>query len=149
MRPNQGAAGTGKSLFAWHVRDMFLQLAAQGQTTVDTPIPLVVLLTKPWLRDALLAADRKDHGALLEAYLRQPPYALSEKARSAARCSRVMLARMQEVESVRANCAFVFFLDGVDELGEKVALYDALGLDRWPASSFVFGSRTGFLQVRM
>jgi hypothetical protein len=36
----------------------------------------------------------------------------------------------------------------VDELGEKVALYDALGLARWPASSFVFGSRTGFLQVR-
>ncbi len=50
---------------------------------------------------------------------------------------------------MRVDCAFVFFLDGVDELGEKVALYDALGLDRWPRSSFVFGSRTGFLQVRM
>jgi hypothetical protein len=78
----QGAAGTGKSLFAWHARDTFLQLAARGQTAADTPIPLVVLLTKPWLRDALLAADHKDHGALLEGYLRQPPYLLTEKARA-------------------------------------------------------------------
>jgi hypothetical protein len=50
-------------------------------------------------------------------------------------------ARLQEVEAIRADSAFVFFLDGMDGLGEKVALYDALGLDRWPRSSALHAMR--------
>ncbi len=68
------------------MRHTFLQRAAAqlpGQTAGDTPIPLVVLLTKSWLRDALLAPDRKeDHGTLLDAYLRKS-HLLTEKARAA------------------------------------------------------------------
>jgi hypothetical protein len=53
----------------------------------------------------------------------------------------------QQVDTVRDH-PFVFFLDGVDELGQKIDLYTACNLGQWTRSTVIFGARTGFLQVR-
>ena len=50
------------------------------------------------------------------------------------------------MKAVRA-VPFVFFLDGVDELGAKLELFVACELHAWTRSTFVFGSRTGHLNV--
>jgi hypothetical protein len=78
----QGAAGTGKSLFAWHVREKFLDTIGRAPTreaatkaaaalSVGTPIPLVVLLTMPSLRDALMGPTKQPDLDLIALYLRQ------------------------------------------------------------------------------
>ena len=59
-----------------------------------------------------------------------------------------LINALQEIKAVR-TVPFVFFLDGVDELGAKLELFVVCELHAWTRSTFVFGSRTGHLQVSL
>ena len=43
---------------------------------------------------------------------------------------------------------FIFFLDGVDELGEKFPIFKLYNADKWSSSLFVITARTGFFSDR-
>jgi hypothetical protein len=116
----QGPAGSGKSLFGWHLFNSYKPVDDKGSPG-GAPIPIFVSL--PVYRDVILSAPAQ----LLDKYFTDTVGFTSDELKS--------------LQSQR----FIFILDGLDELGTKVNLYQACHLHLWPNSIFVISSRTEFL----
>ena len=116
----QGAAGTGKSLFGWKLCKEYRQHGRQGG-----PVPL--FLSLPMYKELL--EDKVKRKSLMSEYFRRN-FGMNE--------AQTMLLR---------DKAFVFVLDGLDELNNKFHLWTECELHLWSRSLFVISSRTGFLQA--
>ena len=117
----QGAAGRGKSLFGWHVYQQYKQ--QDSKQAEDELIPLFISL--PALRQVLLETEAKED--VLTRYF-VDAFGVDAKT----------VPLLQQTR-------FLFLLDGLDELGSKVNVYERCKLHQWSRSVFVIFSRSGFL----
>ncbi len=133
----QGAAGTGKSLFGWRMMQRFDCLAASRH--VDAPrsrIPVVVTL--PLVRDDVMAAMTSDKAA--DMFLLRHAVAAYQIPGLLERVAGLPASQLAEVFEE----SFVFVLDGVDELVDKLPIYRLYNMAAWRNSLFVVTCRTGF-----
>jgi hypothetical protein len=68
----------------------------------------------------------------------------SDSAVSSSEKARLMADEMR----LYAQRGFVFFLDGVDELGDKLPIHKLYDVSKWSQSYFVITARTGFFTDR-
>ena len=116
----QGAAGTGKSLFGWKLCQEYRQHGRQG-----VPVPL--FLSLPMYKELL--EDKVKRKSLMSEYFRRN------------------FGMNKAQTKLLHDKAFVFVLDGLDELNNKFHLWTECELHLWSRSLFVISSRTGFLQA--
>jgi len=114
----QGAAGSGKSLFGWHLCSKYYS------ATSSTPFPaLPLFLSLPVFRSVLFSSNPSE---LLPRYF-SDTFGLKE------------LTWLQ-------HHPLVIILDGLDELGSKINLFKDCKLHLWPHATFLITCRSEFLQ---
>jgi len=116
----QGAAGSGKSLFGWHLCSRYYQHAKE---TKENYAALPIFVSLPMFRSQILSNDASQ---LLPNYLSKI-YGIKDAA------------PLQDQP-------LVIILDGLDELGSKVNLYQACHLHLWRNTTFLLTCRSEFLQ---
>ena len=139
----QGTAGTGKSMFGWKAMQHYdLQLKAGSKDLLRMPVFINLANIDKDIFDPDKEGDRQNFllTQALEAYpVRQ------ELKKIVAKFNPDSLIDLYSE-------AFVFFLDGVDELGcdksgEPFSVHSLYDAAKWKESFFVITARTGFFSV--
>jgi WD40 repeat protein len=155
----QGAAGTGKSLLGWRMMELWdsywesLSPEAHSSTTMATtataaparaaqPRTPIIISCATLSAAALLSWPERERTGEVRDFL------LTQLCAAYPRLEDRLREMLDRLDATGINVLYaqpwVFVIDGLDELGDRVRLAPLLRADRWINSTFVVSCRTDF-----